>query len=288
MTLQLAKNSSIKVYRPSAGLGAGDPDRRAPHCRCRWTARSPRSPSTRSRHPRRPRSRPPRATPRPRSTGSCRDHRANVTGFEVTRQPGATHAAGHGALAQRHRPDQRHQLHLRRAGPSPDGNSAAVAAPTVTPAPAPRPRRPRRRRSPRPPPGSGSVTVTWTGPTDGGSPITGYELLERHQDPDGLRQHPQGDPHRASQEHQAPHRRTRQERRGLGQPGLHGLRDHQEVARDRLDRAGRTAVEGPLTSPSMLTSPWQPTRRDIMATTSRRSLPTASQSSSAAPSSCWP
>ena len=55
---------------------------------------------------------------------------------------------------------------------SPDGNSAAVAAPAVVPkAPVTAPGAPTVTATTV---GSGSVTVTWTAPATGGSPITGY------------------------------------------------------------------------------------------------------------------
>ena len=102
---------------------------------------------------------------------------ANVTGFEVTRQPGAVTttlpatARSHTATGLTNGTSYTYSVKAL----SPDGNSAAVAAPAVVPkAPATAPAAPKITATSV---GSGSVTVTWTAPSTGGSAITGYQLL---------------------------------------------------------------------------------------------------------------
>ncbi|MET0837701.1 MAG: fibronectin type III domain-containing protein [Marmoricola sp.] len=99
---------------------------------------------------------------------------ADVTGFEVTRQPGAmtttlpATARSYAATGLTNGTSYTYSV----TALSPDGNSAAVSAPPVVPA-----------TTPSAPQitatsvGSGSVTVTWTAPATGGSPITAYQLL---------------------------------------------------------------------------------------------------------------
>ena len=106
---------------------------------------------------------------------------ANVTGFEVTRAPGSTVSlpATARSFSDTGLTNGTSYTYSVRAL-SPDGNSAAVAAPAVTP------------KAPTPAatiPGvptivsatsasSGAVTVTWKAPaSNGGQPITNYQLL---------------------------------------------------------------------------------------------------------------
>ena len=102
---------------------------------------------------------------------------AAVSGFEITRQPGAVTTtvapAARSYAATGLTNGTSYTFSVKTL--SPDGSSAPVAAPAVVPkAPV---------TVPSPPtitattPGSGSITVTWTAPATGGSAITGYQLL---------------------------------------------------------------------------------------------------------------
>ena len=102
---------------------------------------------------------------------------ANVTGFEVTRQPGgATYTVPATARSYTNTGLANGTSYTYSVKTlSPDGNSSAVAAPAVVPkAPVTVPAAPAITATSV---GSGSVTVTWTAPASGGSPITGYQLL---------------------------------------------------------------------------------------------------------------
>ena len=99
---------------------------------------------------------------------------ADVTGFEVTREPGTTITlpATARSFNDTGLTNGTSYTYSVRAM-SPDGNSQAVAAPPVVPATVPSPPIITSTAT-----GSGSVTVTWKAPTsNGGSPITGYQLL---------------------------------------------------------------------------------------------------------------
>ncbi|WP_081682793.1 fibronectin type III domain-containing protein [Marmoricola sp. URHB0036] len=102
---------------------------------------------------------------------------ADITGFEVTRQPGAVTttvgptARSYAATALTNGTSYTFSVKTL----SPDGSSAAVPAPAVVPkAPVTVPSAPTITATT---PGSGSITVTWTAPATGGSAITGYQLL---------------------------------------------------------------------------------------------------------------
>jgi hypothetical protein len=102
---------------------------------------------------------------------------ADVTGFAVSRQPGAVTttlpAAARSYAATGLVNGTSYTYSVRTL--SPDGNSAPVAAPAVVPkAPVTAPAAPAITATTT---GSGSVTVTWTAPSAGGSAITGYQLL---------------------------------------------------------------------------------------------------------------
>lgn len=102
---------------------------------------------------------------------------ADVTGFEVTRQPGAvttTLPATARTFADTGLTNGTSYTYSVKTL-SPDGDSAAVSAPAVVPqAPATVPGAPKVTATSV---GSGSVTITWTAPTTGGSPITAYQLV---------------------------------------------------------------------------------------------------------------
>jgi hypothetical protein len=102
---------------------------------------------------------------------------ANVTGFQVTRQPSgvtttlAPTARSYAATGLTNGTSYTFAV----SALSPDGNSAAVSSPAVVPkAPVTAPSVPAITATTA---GSGSITVTWTPPATGGSAITGYQLV---------------------------------------------------------------------------------------------------------------
>ena len=101
---------------------------------------------------------------------------ADVSGFEVTRQPGVTTTlpATARSFADSGLTNGTSYTYAVKALSS-DGNSASVSAPAVVPtAPATAPAAPKVTATSA---GSGSITITWTAPSTGGSAITGYQLV---------------------------------------------------------------------------------------------------------------
>ena len=102
---------------------------------------------------------------------------AAVSGFEITRQPGAVTTtvapAARSYAATGLTNGTSYTFSVKTL--SPDGSSAPVSAPAVVPkAPVTVPSPPTITATTA---GSGSITVTWTAPATGGSAITGYQLL---------------------------------------------------------------------------------------------------------------
>jgi hypothetical protein len=173
VTLQLAKTSSIKVYRPSQGAGV------VTHAQ---TASLPLqmdgSVTAITIDPAAP-------APTPTAVAATAGNAAaavswqlpasdvNVTGFEVTRQPGSTVTvpASARSFSDTGLVNGTSYTYSVRAL-SPEGNSPAVTAPAVVPGTVPSPPTITATSV-----GSGSVTVTWKAPANGGRAITGYQLL---------------------------------------------------------------------------------------------------------------
>ncbi len=182
VTLQLAKTSSIKVYRPSQGATAVT-ESQASSLPLQMDGAVTAITID------------PVPAPAPTSVTATAGNAsatvswqlpttdAEVTGFEVTRQPGSTVTLPASARTFSDTGlvnGTGYAYSVRTLSPS--GSSAAVSAPTVTP------RAPAAPPPPATPPGtptvtaattgSGSVTVTWKAPTsNGGSPIKAYQLL---------------------------------------------------------------------------------------------------------------
>ncbi len=180
VTLQLAKSSNIKVYRPSQGS--------APVTQMTGSSLPLQMDGSVTAITVDPATPAPAPTKVAATAGNASANLtwqlpttdADVTGFEVTRSPGATTtlAATARSFSDTGLVNGTSYTYSVRAL-SPDGASAAVAAAAVKPTAPPSPV-----TAPGPPKitatsvGSGSVTVTWTVPTStGGSAITGYQLL---------------------------------------------------------------------------------------------------------------
>jgi fibronectin type III domain protein len=180
VTLQLAKTSHIKVYRPSQGS--------SPVTQTSGSSLPLQMDGSVTAITIDP------ATPAPAPTNVAAQAGnasvnltwqlpttdANVTGFEVTRSPGSTTtlAAAARSFSDTGLVNGTSYAYSVRAL-SPDGASAAVSAPAVKPtAPPPPVTAPGLPKITATSVGSGSVTVTWAAPTStGGSAITGYQLL---------------------------------------------------------------------------------------------------------------
>ena len=179
VTVQLAKSSNISVYRPSSGAapvtqtqGSSIPLQLDGAVTAITIDKIPAPAPTSV-----------AATPGNASANvswQLPTTDANVTGFELTRQPGAVTttlpATARSYTATGLSNGTSYTYSVRAL--SPDGNSAAVSAPAVVPtAPAPPATAPAAPKITATTVGAGSVTVTWTAPATGGSAISGYQLV---------------------------------------------------------------------------------------------------------------
>jgi len=172
VTMELAKTSSVKVYRPSSGAAAVS-ETQASSVPLQMDGSVTAVTID------------PAPAPAPNSVTTKAGNReatvawaipttsANVSGFSVTRQPGGqTFTVPSTARSYRDAGlvnGQSYTYSVRTL--SPDGSSTAVVSPPVVPATVP--------STPKitsTAPGSGSVTVSWTKPSDQGRAITAFEL----------------------------------------------------------------------------------------------------------------
>ncbi len=173
VTLQLAKTSSLKVYRPSGGPGAVT-ETQASSLPLQLDGQVTAVTIG------------PIPAPAPQSVTATPGNAeatvswqlpatdANVTGFEIVRQPGAVVLSAPAAARSFRNSGlvngQSYTYSVRTL--SPDGSSAAVAAPPVVPATVPAAPLITAATA-----GRGSVTLTWKKPSDQGRAISGYRLV---------------------------------------------------------------------------------------------------------------